>query len=92
MSRVASRDAIQCSPSAPPAPRTRAEPPPVNVTSRWRFASPSLLLLALLTLPFPWIEVRCGGLSPRVYRQTGVEVLLDRQTDIDSDTGAATSR
>jgi hypothetical protein len=42
------------------------------------------LLLALLTLPFPWLEVRCSGgtnAPPSLhYTQTGLQVLAGRCT------------
>lgn len=60
---------------------------------RLRFVSPSLLVLAILTLPLPWVEVRCTGPGQSnsfYYRQTGTQILLDRATDIDPVSGRAT--
>src|SRR5262245_10903721 len=48
-----------------------------------RFISPSFLVLALLTLPFPWLEVRCNSsnVQPRThYSQTGLQLLVGRST------------
>jgi hypothetical protein len=85
MSRFVCADSLQRS----RLPDCRAESVPSVAPRRGRFVSPSLLVLALLTLPFPWIEVRCGG---NTFRQSGVEILLNRQTDIDRNTGATASR
>ncbi len=43
--------------------------------ARWpRLLSPSLMLLALLMLPLPWVEVSCGRTG---YSQTGLQMLAD---------------
>jgi hypothetical protein len=59
----------------------------------WRFISPSALVLALLTLPFPWLEVRCqprGSPTPNLhYTQTGAQMLLNRSTRLDGRTTAS---
>jgi hypothetical protein len=44
-----------------------------------RFVSPSLLCLALLTLPLPWLEVSCGG---HAYSQTGLQMMTNTQSDL----------
>jgi hypothetical protein len=43
------------------------------------------LLLALLTLPLPWLEVRCqsSGATNVHYTQTGAEMLVNRCTRLD---------
>ena len=47
-----------------------------------------MMVLALLTLPLPWLEVSCqgggtGGSTPRFhYQQTGVQMMADTQTDL----------
>jgi hypothetical protein len=63
--------------------------PPAGPPSRWpRFVSPSMMVLALLTLPLPWLEVRCqgggsGSSTPRFhYSQTGLQMMADQQTDL----------
>lgn len=40
----------------------------------WRFASPSMLLFALLLFPLPWIEIQCDEFfgKPNLLRQAGV--------------------
>src|SRR5262249_8542902 len=57
--------------------------------ARWpRFVSPSMMVLALLTLPLPWLEVSCqgggtGSSTPRFhYSQTGLQMMADTQTDL----------
>ena len=53
----------------------------------WRFASPSMLLLALLLFPLPWIEIQCKSVagSPPLLSRIGVpkpvaEVITPSQT------------
>lgn len=60
-------------------------PPPPR--SAWpRFISPSMAILALLTLPLPWLEVSCtnwGTAAPQShYSQTGLQIMTDTQTDL----------
>lgn len=55
--------------------------------ARWpRFISPSLMVLALLMLPLPWVEVSCsqGNAAQQQWRytQTGVQMMADRHTDL----------
>lgn len=61
---------------------------PARPAALWpRFISPSMMALALLTFPLPWVEVRCANAnvqSTYSYSQTGTQMLADRHTDLPS--------
>jgi DNA-directed RNA polymerase subunit RPC12/RpoP len=66
-------------PAGLPYPASAGEPLPSRPQRRRRLLTPSLLLLAMLTLPLPWTEVQCTGPNQQagkaIASQTGIQVL-----------------
>jgi hypothetical protein len=65
--------------------RPLSPPERPRAAAYWRFVSPSFLVLALVTLPLPWLEVRCAsrnqGPTREHYSQTGLQILAGRCTN-----------